>query len=241
MSRYWRSYSYGWRGYRDRMLTQREELSSTFGGIDGDVERIFLALDWADLNRLLARYERQYGSSAATYARNTYARWRSGSVRMSGRVAERLLVLLPPLLSDQVRFELIKKLRKANFQPAQHTVSTTTDRWREDLTPAVHALVQHGRTAVLSEKVKARAAWLADGNAAAAEKLLLAAEEDEARLRLAYLRAEFERIGAIIASLNDLKSSISHRIELPQGSINVYIVTPRKTIWQKLRAWVGEK
>ena len=91
----------------------------------------------------------------------------------------------------------------------------------------------------LANPVAKRAAKSVDGDIAAAEKLLLAAERDEAITRLAYLQLEFERLDGMIAQLGDLKTSVSHSIELPQGNIDVYIAIPEKSMWQKVLNWLG--
>lgn len=225
--------------YGSYAVSKRQELSSTFGGIDRDVERLFLNLDRDDLDELFAYYEEEHGRSAATYARNTYPKWKRREVQLSGQTAERLLNLLPPLLPFETRFELVKKLRTSNFRRMIRHVNTTPEGWRDALGPAIAEVVSHGSTANIKEGVKQRVAWLADGDVAAAEKLMLAAEQDEAITRLAYLNAEFVRLEQLIAQLGNYQTSVSHAIELPQGSIRVHIVVPKVSMWQKLKTWMG--
>lgn len=234
-----RRYRRSWGYYSRHAVSKRQELASTFGGIDQDVERLFLNLNRDDLEELLAFYEDEFGKSAASYARNTYTKWKRGTVRMSGQVAERLLTLVPPLLPFEVRFELVKKLRLANFHKVRRYVHTSPQTWREALAPAIKEVVDHGSSARISEAVKGRVAWLADGDVEAAEKLLLSAEQDEALTRLAYLQAEFHRIDAMIAELGKCQASVSHVIELPQGSIQISIVVPQVSAWQKFKKWLG--
>lgn len=234
-----RRYRRRWNSYGSYIVSKRRELTSTFGGIDQDVERLFLNLDWDDLGELLDFYEDEFGKPAAVYARNTYPKWKRGEVRMSGLVAERLLTLLPPLLPQETRFELVKKLRKANFHKISRYVRTTPASWREQLAPVIKEVVDHGQTAAISDAVKNRVAWLADGDVAAAERLMLAAEQDEAITRLAYLQAEFKRLDAMIAQLGEFQTSVSHTIDLPQGSIQVYIAVPKVSMWQKFVNWLG--
>lgn len=228
-----------WNSYGSYAVSRRRELSSTFGGIDRDVERLFLALDREDLEELLEVYEEEFGKSAATYARNTFPKWKKGTVRMSGEVAERLLNLLPPLLPDETRFELVKKLRASNFRKVHRRVYSKPESWREDLAPAIAEVVGHGSTARISDAVKSRVSWLANGDVASAEQLLLAAEKDEAITRLVYLEAELRRIETMVAQLGHLNTSISHQITLPQGTIDVVISIPEKTLWQKFKNWIG--
>lgn len=230
--RRWNSYSY-------YAVSKREELTTTFGGIDRDIERLFLSLHQEDLEELLEVYEEEFGRSAANYARATFPKWKAKKVKMGAKVAERLLNLVPPLLSPGERFELVKKLRKVNFRKVRRHVHTRPESWREDLVPVIRDVVEHGSTAVISEAVKRRVSWIANGDVAAAEQLLLAAEKDEAITRLAYLQDEFQRLDAIIAQLGDAKTSVSHSIDIPQGTINLHISVPEKTVWQKLMNWLG--
>ena len=234
-----RRYRSSWNSYGSYVVSQRRELTTTFGGIDQDVERIFLELEKDDLNDLLEVYEEEFGKSAANYARATFPKWKRGAVRMGAAVAERLLSLVPPLLSQEERFDLVKKLRMVNFKKVRHHIRTTPEKWGEELAPVIKEVVGHGSTAVISEAVKQRVSWLANGDVAAAEKLLLAAEKDEAITQLAYLQIEFKRLEAMIAQLGDLKTSISHCIELPQGTINVHIAIPEKSMWTKFMNWLG--
>jgi len=220
-------------------VSKRQELSSAFGGIDKDVEQLFLNLGKEDLDELLDYYAEEHGQSAATYARNTYPKWKKGTVQLSGKTAERLLNLVPPLLPFETRFALIKKLRSANFRKLNRFVDTSPEGWRDALGPVIAEVVSHGATANISDGMKNRIAWLADGDVAAAERLLLAAEQEEAINRIAYLNAEFLRLESLIAQLGDYQTSISHSIDLPQGSIHVHIAVPRVSMWQKIKNWLG--
>jgi hypothetical protein len=227
------------RSFGASAVSKRQELTSTFGGIDQDVERLFLGFDRGELEQLFTRYEKDYGRPAATYARTAYPKWKDRSVKLSGQTAERLLNLVPPLLPFETRFELVKKLRNANFRRANEHIRTTPERWQQDLGPAIARVVSHGNTSSLSDYVKKRVSWLANGDVATTEKLLLAADQEEAINRLAYLNAEFIRIETMMAQLKNLETAVSHSIELPQGSIHVHIETPKVSTWQKLMNWLG--
>ena len=225
--------------YGSYVVSQRTELTTAFGGIDRDVERLFLALDPYSLEVLFQAYTGHYGGSAGAYARKTYPKWQSGAVRMSGEVAERLLNLLPPRLPYAVRYDLIKKLRNANFRPMTRHVCTSPDRWREDLRPVIEEVVKHGETANLSDRLKGRVAWLANGDVAAAEELMSEAVREDSLNRLAYLKVEFQRLDAIIAQLGEYQTAVTHSIELPQGSIHVHIAIPKVSMWKKFTNWLG--
>ena len=83
-------------------------LSSSTEGIDRIVEGYFFDIKESTLLRLLDLYEQQYGISARKYAFMTYPKWKSGSVSMSGLVAQRLINTLPKSLDFEEAYELIK-------------------------------------------------------------------------------------------------------------------------------------
>ncbi|WP_032971180.1 hypothetical protein, partial [Stenotrophomonas maltophilia] len=50
--------------YGNYVVSQRRELTTAFGGIDRDVERLFLALDPYSLELLFQAYASHYGGAA---------------------------------------------------------------------------------------------------------------------------------------------------------------------------------
>ena len=77
---------------------QRNSLSRTLGGIDKDIEQIFFNLASFKLESVFRRCGEKHGESALSYARKTYAKWKSGRVKMGGVVAERLINLVPRVI-----------------------------------------------------------------------------------------------------------------------------------------------
>ena len=97
-------------------IIARQNLSRLMGGIDKDVEEIFLNLSDYKLSELLYEYGRKYGGDAERYAMQTFPLWQNNRVKMSGLVAERLLNLIPDRLEPSERYGLIKKLRSAHIK-----------------------------------------------------------------------------------------------------------------------------
>lgn len=214
-------------------IEARRQLSVAFGGIDDDIERIFFKLPPSKLQSLLKRYGDLHGASALDYACQTFPKWQAGTVRMSGMVAERLLNLVPPALDPATRFELIKKLRTVHLHQEHRHVECAPSQWRECVAPVIADLLAVGRQFQLPQHILNRVSWLANGDAVAAQQLLAAAAEEEAIVRLRHLETEFARIDFLIQSI-EAQKSVSHTIELPQGTIRVCIAIPRKGIWQRL-------
>lgn len=205
-----------------------------FGDMVTDIERKFLALRSFELEALLSEYGKQHGRSAEAYARKTYQDWKSGSVTLSGKTAERLLELLPKHLSSEERFGFVRKLRTRYFKKQSEWVRITPDQnWRTEVMQAVNKLIASSRSFSLPEALEEKATWLAGGDAQAAHRLLRAAEEEEARLRASFLDAEFKRINVLLNNLEHTKH-VSHEIKLPQGDIHVTIELQQPTVMQKL-------
>jgi hypothetical protein len=232
------SYYYGRYHSRSSGAAQRRAASDQFskeiGGIDTEIEKIFLNLSYPKLEEVYRRYGRAHGSSALSYARKTYSSWKSGWVTMSGMVAERLLDLVPAVLDPETRFELVKKVRAAQMPKVYQSVKCESGDWRSKVAPVVAGLLIRSEQAQIPQHVLDRVRWLADGDSTAAQQLLVAAEQEEAALRLQYLEAEFKRIDFLLANI-EVKKTVTHTIELPQGSITVRIEPPRKDFWIWLR------
>jgi hypothetical protein len=216
--------SYGWTGsdWAEYHRSARQSVTRRFGGIDEFVEQAFLNLPSDELGRLLREYSRRYGPSAAAYARATVPKWKSREVMLSGKTAIRLLDLVPPYLPSSVRYQLIRHLRTHCFGHSVARVSCEPHEWRSRLQPVIDNLVSRYSTQNLPAHVTSVATWLANNDGVAAQRLLAAAEQEEARIRTALLPQEFRRIEALIEA-HDGRAVVSHTISLPQGNICVKI------------------
>jgi len=237
MSYYRRRTKYKASPHAVRHMSERAVLTRQFAGIDRDVERHFLALETAPLNRLLNAYGSKYGDKAEAYARDTYGKWRAGAVKISGQTAARLMELLPPVLPASVRFDLIKKLRSGYFKKQSIRVQSTPMTWKQDVLKPIQGLVSTSMTFALPETLVEQAKWLADGDAAAAHALLAAAEQEEAAIRLLYIEEEMRRIEVLLQDI-DTSRRMSHTLKLPQGDITLTIELPPRTLMQRLTGWM---
>jgi hypothetical protein len=231
MPRYYRPYSgrrrSSYRNWGQQHISERAVLSHIAGGIDKDIERIFLNLPPNKLKSVLTRYGRAHGDAALSYALKTYPSWKAGGVQMSGRVAERLLNLVPAVLDSDTRFDLVKKLREAHRKQINKHVHCEPHEWRSKVAPEIAQLLASSSESQLPESAVKRIQWLADGDSQAAQRLLAAAEEEEAIARLQHLEREFGRIDALIHEVQG-NATINHQIHLPQGTVTVRIGTPQK-------------
>ncbi len=235
MNRYGRPYNRSYDSYHAlRHIEERQALSAFLGGIDKDVEELFLNLPQVQLESIFSRYGQDHGTSALSYARKTFPRWKSGEVQMSGSIAGRLLNLVPSVLDTSTRFDLVKKLRAAYFVKAHRYVTCEPQECRTSVALAVADLLSASDQCQLPENAVSTIRWLADGDVIVAQRLLVAAEQDEATARLRFLEAEFERIDFLLKSIQASKH-VTHTIDLPQGTVTVSIVISEQGFWSWLR------
>lgn len=225
-----RSRRYNGAAWSSKHRQERLLLSKRFAGIDADIEKVFLGLKASQLGPLLQEYGRKYGQGAEAYAKATIPKWRNGSVKMSGVVAQRLLDLLPPLLPFELRLELIRKLRAHYLQPERIVVSACFEDWKSVVNPAVARVVSKSLNHNLPSDIIRVARWLANEDSLLANQLLARAEQEEAKIRTSLLNEEFARIETLATQFSQKQLSFQHMIRVPNGEILVKIA-PR----QKLR------
>lgn len=97
----------------ERRSTIRAEARERSRLLEGGAEEavaIFLALAPDDRVRICAAYADTFGDKKAEYLRRSYARWQAGDVAISREMRERLLRFVPPLLSFEGKYLVIKAL-----------------------------------------------------------------------------------------------------------------------------------
>lgn len=208
--------------------------SKSIGDIDGEIQHIFLHLQYSKLEEVYRLYGALYGKSAKDYARKTYQSWKSGFVQMSGMIADRLLDLVPAVLSSEQRFELVKKVRAAQIPKVFLTLNCSPTNWREVVVPAIGSLIDKNNHVQFDPKVMQRIHWLAYGDVIAAQKLLIAAEQEEAAIRLRFIEEEFLRIDSLLKNIDAIKQ-LKHTIKLPQGNVSIVIRQPKRDLWRYMR------
>jgi hypothetical protein len=234
-------WNYGARNWAQYHQNKRQELAHIFGGIENDILQIFLNLPSFARHGLLSRYGEKFGSGAEQHARNTYSDWQRGVVKPAGKTMERLIELLPPFLNDTQRFDLIRKLRTHHLRREELHLTTTPEQWRDELTPLIQKLFEHGAQFDLPAIVYQKATWLTNGDATIAKNLLRTIDEEEAHLRLSRIEDEFRRIQFLLDNVKNTEP-VRHRIDLPQGSIFVIIQKKQKKYAQRIiKLLSGEK
>ena len=214
-----------------RLASQRRQFSDSIGGIDEEIKQHFLALTQDQLVHIFIRYGHRYGKGALNYAKQTYPRWQSGEVLMSGSVAERLLDLVPEVLDAGTRFEWIKKLRCLYMKKGHREVLCNSLDWFQEVSPAVNSVINEARSFRFPDHIAERLNWITKGDALESQRLLQEAEIEEAKTRADFLAEEYRRIDWLLQKVKG-DAEFVHIIELPQGTVKVRVSTPK---WRLLR------
>lgn len=93
-------------------IREAEELSRELGGTDKDVKEYFFSLPRHELTKVFGEYGRKYGKVKQEYAEQTFHKWKTRQVKMSGLVAGRLFNLLPPSMPLKDKHALVENLWK---------------------------------------------------------------------------------------------------------------------------------
>jgi hypothetical protein len=205
-----------------------QAVDAFYGGATAHVKKLFFTLDDDKLSAVFTAYCDQYGTSALAYAKRTYASWRGGAVNMSGEVAERLLAILPRVLSFEQKFDILRLLWVRHRSRETSTIVIGPEDDTDAIHQKVNAVIAKANTHQLPREVETRLAWLSQGDAQVAKDLLRAADDGFGRIKTELLDEEIERIRGAINDASRVRAEFVHTIELPHGHVTVKFVRPKK-------------
>lgn len=213
------------RGYRYRAQgpSKYSVLSSLFGPMVGQVRVAFLNLEGDALEELFEDYAAAHGTSAASYARKAYPKWKSGATKLSGQTMERLVELVPPYLSSEQRFELVAAVLKKH-KPNVVTKSVRIDVDKPgagfaELDSVLASMTHEATLAYLPERILDAAKWLNDDDVTVSRAMLAEAERRENDLIRTSAAKEIALLRRTIQS-GQVKSA-SYSVILPSGRLSV--------------------
>jgi len=164
-------------------IEDAKRLSQELGGTDVDVKEYFFSLPTNQLNNILIEYGERFGAQPEEYARNTMPRWKNGTVKMSGTVAERLFKLLPPRMQISQKYKLTESLW-SHFGP--RSKKTLRIGLNADIELALAEIYRHIEKVVeahnIPKEMETRFEWLAAGDVNVKQLLLNNLREAEKRL-----------------------------------------------------------
>lgn len=154
-------------------IEDAKNLTRELGGTDTDVKQYFFNLPKNQLRNVFDAYEQAFGVEPRQYAEKTLPAWRSGRVKMSGTVAERLFRLLPPRMPLSEKYRLTENLWE-HFGPKSKKLL----RLGLNVDPAevVQIVKSHLDDVVISYKIpqqmENRFNWLSGGDVSVKQELL---------------------------------------------------------------------
>ncbi len=182
-------------------------LDRELGGTVEDVKEYFFSLPQDDLNRILYEYEQRHGNLAREYAERTILKWKSGQVYMSGRVAERLFNLLPPVMPLKTKFRLIENLWKHVGPSSTKTYYIGLDADIDEVSRLVKKYLEEFIIHYeIPESLDIRFDWLSQGDVKVKQKLLNYFRQREKQLLSKALRIQ---LPVIINHLNNEKGNLT--------------------------------
>ena len=229
MAYYGRSYrSWRSRGWRTYSPSKYSLLMRLFGNGVGEIKDCFLSLDSEALSELLADYGDMHGASAEAYAKNTYPNWKSGKTGLSGQTMERLVTLVPPYLSPEQRFKILKlvldKHKKSVVYKSIKINVKEPSAGFADLQSALTSMKHDDLLEHLPENVMEAAKWLYDDDITSARAMLADAKKIETEIIKKNASREIEILKRTISS-GQIKSA-SYSVEMPAGTVNVVAYSP---------------
>jgi len=199
-----------------------EELQRRLGPIVSDVTQALFALPVPERNTLLTAYRNRYGDKAADYAEQTFELWRSGARKMSGQTAERLINLVPTLLSSEQRYQLIKKLYQ-HHQRQQHTTRYVTidpkvpSAALPHVREAMRCITQIRVLASLPKDAMTTIQWINDADVVAARALLAAIEQADQEMTVQQVKRSMADVEALLRSPST--KSFREVFRFPNGTL----------------------
>jgi len=224
---------YGYRSWRSRHWGENPPskftlLVNLFGDAVIEIKNAFLNLDKNALEELLADYGVIHGEAAANYARKAFSSWKSGTTKLSGKTMEKLIELVPPYLSSELRLKILKFVINQNKQTGP---TLTIDINIEEpyagfsqLDKEIKKMNVADQLAYLPEKVMKAATWLYDNDITAARAMLAEATKVENEIIKINAIKEIDLLKRTIKS-KQIKSA-SYTVEMPAGKIYINAFTP---------------
>ena len=224
--RSWRSR--GWGGSRGP--SKYSVLKELFGGAVGEIRKAFLNLEDKALDELFTDYGEIYGESAERYARKTFPDWECGNTKLSGRTMERLIELVPPYLSAEQRFTILKhvvKIHKRKKTSEYITIDVKEPSVGfEKIQKTLLSMSHDDILAHVPQSVMDAAKWLYDDDITASRGMLAEIENIENDLIKTKAKREIELLKRAISS-GQVKSA-SYTVEMPSGNLYISAYSPKK-------------
>lgn len=203
-------------------IRQAEELSEELGGTDEDVKRYFFSLSERELRPILDEYESCHGPKARAYADETLPKWRSGLVHMSGMVASRLFSLLPPKMSMEAKYDLVRTLWDQYCPRSNKVIRVGPDADVDTVVRAVRSyLLETVTHYTIPEPLERRFEWLAAGDVQIEQQLLNHFMQQEKDLIVEGTRLQLPTFINHLQQHGDITHKLSRHIQLGKHELEI--------------------
>jgi hypothetical protein len=216
------------------VTSKRNQLTQDVAGIDSTVLQYLYGFDNKSLVLLFRGYNERFGASAGRYALESFHQWKSGTKSPSAQTVDRFLKLVPPLLSFEQKFDLLKSIYEKTRSKETHTLTVILGHSENVLgqlgglfTRLSSKPAQH----TLSPRAQAILEWASDDDSQTARRLMVALETEES---VAISKAGGAELDNLVHSIRQMNPSTvgTHCVELPYGIISVTVRHP--TFFEKL-------
>jgi hypothetical protein len=185
-----------------------------------EVAKIFLSLDVETRSTVFRAYRLEFGEKKAEYLRRVYARWQTGDVSIASEMRERLLMFLPPLLSLQDKYAIVKALwNGARLQDTVHLTLSTDSQISTAIAPAQWRLREIRETG-FPVAVASAVNWLTSDDAQLAVQLIDRFGHEEDRQVSEVLQTTLEEMQNFLLR-HGTSGSAFHEVKVPGLRITI--------------------
>lgn len=186
--------------------------------------KILLRLDQKSLDELFRLYKNEFGAGAARYARQTFKKWKEGSVRPNKQTFNRFFHNLPRVMSYDLKCEVLRLLMEEYCSRNDYRITIYTDDWERTLAPLIKDIIDKSYTVELPAQLERRLRWLSEGDMQAAQSILRRSQAEESKIALSMLGEEISAIENLLANVGGSgRRKITHRLKFPYGSVTLDI------------------
>jgi hypothetical protein len=207
-----------------RHIEEAREFEREMGGTVSDVKKYFFGLRDTELDEIFSAYGRRYGASAESYARQVFAKWRSGSTKMSGLVAKRLFAFLPLRMPPAIKLELAGNVWRHFGASSTHhfTVGPNADA-NLFMSKVYDTLSSEIQDYNIPQNVKDRFDWLAAGDVSVKEHLMNYFRQMDRKVATESPHAQLPILQAQMRDHSSHTGSIRTKIEIHKHSVEIWI------------------
>lgn len=164
-----------WRGHEAarQHIADAHRLSERLGGMDQEVKDYFFSLTPDQRTQVFENYGEKYGEQKRTYAEATFSKWKSGTVYMSGLVAERLFDFLPPIMPINLKLRIVEGLfENSGLARSDYVLAPLNASPTEIIAFVGNNLFKELEGQQIATELKSQFGWLAGEDTKVAEQLL---------------------------------------------------------------------